>query len=180
MQRALHLTVLCLLSTPRALAWLPPLAWASFIFYLSSGRLDGPDLGVFGGFLTNLAHPGAFGVFALLLVPLARRAAHPRGGKWTGLTPEGALWVFVGAVIYGFTDELHQATVAGRDASVFDLLADAVGAFFVVLVVRYLGRRDATEKGLRHRLLLGLLASVGAAAISTVYSEQVGEGPWPF
>jgi len=173
----------CLLGTPRTLAWLPPLAWAALIFYLSSGRLEMGDLGVtaFGGFLTNLAHPGAFGIFALLLIPLARRRPHPwGGGRWTTLTPEGGLWVVAVSLIYGFTDELHQSVVAGRDASVLDILSDGVGAFFVVLVVRYLGRDDATEGGLRRRLLGGLLASVAAAAAATAYAERVGRGPWPF
>lgn len=181
-QRALFLGGQCLLATPRALAWLPPLAWAAFIFYLSSGQLDIGDLGgsPLGGFMTNLAHPGAFGLFALLLIPMAQRVPHGWGGRWTGLTPEGALWVVVIASIYGFSDELHQSTVEGRDASLLDLISDAVGAFFVVLVVRYLGRPDSTERGLRRRLLWGLSASFAAAAASTAYAEYVGRGPWPF
>lgn len=182
MQRTFFIVGQCLLATPRVLAWLPPLAWAVLIFYLSSGQLDIGDFGAvpFGGFITNLAHPGAFGVFALLLIPLTRRVPHPWGGRWTGLTPEGALWVVVAATIYGFSDELHQSIVEGRDASGLDLLSDAVGAVSVVLVVRYLGVPDSTERGLRRRLLWGLSASFAAAAASTAYAEYVGRGPWPF
>ncbi len=49
-------------------------------------------------------------------------------------------YIFVLAVIfacvYGITDELHQVTVPGRDASVGDLLADALGAFLGSLAAR--------------------------------------------
>jgi VanZ family protein len=49
-------------------------------------------------------------------------------------------YVFVLAVIfasiYGITDELHQVVVPGRDASVGDLLADAIGAFLGSLAAR--------------------------------------------
>jgi hypothetical protein len=47
--------------------------------------------------------------------------AMPRPGRAAALT---ALAIAVG---FGITDELHQSLVPGRDASVLDLVADAVG-----------------------------------------------------
>ncbi len=38
------------------------------------------------------------------------------------------LWAFALAAVYGITDEIHQMYVPGRDASVLDWLADAMGA----------------------------------------------------
>jgi VanZ family protein len=180
--RALRLAGTVLVSQARILSWLPPLAWASLIFFLSSGQpsLGGLDLGAFGGFFTNLAHPGAFGALALLLIPVFGRTVGPHGLRWTKLTPTNGLWVVTLVALYGLTDEIHQSTVDGRDASLLDWLSDMVGAYFVVRVALYLGRVDATARGLRRWLLAGLLASVASAALATWYTSKAGSGPWPF
>lgn len=189
-----------LLVQPRWLSWILPVAWAGAIFLLSSLRsLDGPSQAwELGGLTGNLGHPAVFGMLALLLVPLARRrllapmtppsptgplAPISRGGGgrlWTDLSPEGALWIVVVVALYGFTDELHQSTVEGRDASVLDLLSDTVGAVAVVAVVMYLGRADADGPGLRRRLAAGFAASLLAAGIATLWGMFVGPSPWPF
>lgn len=171
-----------LLVFPRTVVWLLPFSWALLIFVLSSftPNLEGFGLVRFGGFTTNLLHPGAFGLLALLIVPVFGRKVGPDDRRWTAMTSIGALWVIVIATLYGFTDELHQSTVVGRDASLLDLLSDSVGAFFSILVIGYLGREAATEKGLRIRLFIGLAASCAAAGAATAYSEFYGPGPWPF
>ena len=45
------------------------------------------------------------------------------------------------SVAYGFTDELHQAVVPGRDASFADLGFDVVGAVLGVVAAAALVRR---------------------------------------
>lgn len=167
---------------PRWLSWILPAAWAGAIFLLSSLRsLDAPsEAWELGGLTGNLGHPAVFGMLALLLVPLARRSKGEGGRRWTDLSPAGALWIVVAVSLYGFTDELHQSTVEGRDASVFDLLSDAVGAVAVVAVVMYLGRSDADGPGLRRLLVAGFAASLLAAGIATLWGLFMGPSPWPF
>ncbi|QDV05680.1 hypothetical protein Poly30_11790 [Planctomycetes bacterium Poly30] len=171
-----------LVTQPRFLSWLAPLSWAALIFVLSSGQpaLGGLDLGAFGGFLMNLAHPGVFGILTLLLVPLFARRKGPHGLRWTALTPVGAVWLVAFVAIYGFTDEVHQSTVEGRDASLLDFLSDTVGAFFVVAVTLYLGREDAKTSGLLRWIVAGVAASAASAGLATWYSAKAGGGPWPF
>lgn len=179
---SLRLTGRVLLLQPRVLAWLPPLAWAAMIFALSSFQptLDGFDLLSLGGFTQNLAHPAVFGILALLLAPVAARVPGPGGRPWARADGPAVLWVVVAVTLYGFSDELHQSTVEGRDASLFDVLSDAVGALATMLVIRYLGRDDATESGLLRRLAWGIAAACGAAGLSTLWGHTRGEGLWPF
>lgn len=171
-----------LVSQARILSWLPPLAWAALIFFLSSDvrSLGGIDLGAFGSLLGNLAHPGAFGILALLVVPVFGRTTGPHGLRWTKLTPANGVWIVALVAIYGMSDEIHQSTVEGRDASLLDWLSDCVGAYFVVRVVLYLGRSDANGRGLRRWLLAGIAASLASAGLATWYTARAGSGPWPF
>lgn len=173
---------LVLSAVPRALAWLPPLALGALIFHLSSSTLDVGPLGSsrIGHFLANLGHPGAFGVLALLVAAaVAPRTRTPRG-VWAQLTPERGLWVVVLTTLYGLTDELHQDTVAGRDASLLDLAGDFVGALFAVWVVRALGASRTTRSRLGRLFFAGIVCSAAAAAAATWWDQTYGEGPWPF
>lgn len=62
-----------------------------------------------------------FGVYFILGVLTWRALAVPRGMKAL-LAALAAMYVF------GLVDEVHQAFVPGRDASVFDWMADLLGA----------------------------------------------------
>jgi VanZ family protein len=90
--------------------WVAAGLWAALIFVVSSI----PSAGSSG-------HPTLRGAIEhmaeyLVLAALLRRC----GLSWR--TTMGA------TLLYGLTDELHQAVVPGRDASLADLLFDAVGA----------------------------------------------------
>lgn len=89
------------------------------LWFLSSRPLHLPDTGIQG--MDKLLH---FSVWALLagaiaLYPGRRVILRPR--FWT-------LIVIAVASFYGVMDELHQSFVPGRDASIFDWVADTLGA----------------------------------------------------
>jgi len=152
-----------LLRQPRALAWVAPLAWAGLLWWLSSHRslidTERAQALVYWG---NLAHAPAFGILALLLLPLA-----PRAAGWVRLGARELATVFSLATLYAAVDELHQSRVPGRDASLFDVVTDTVGVACVLWIAVYLSRRDGSEGGLRRRLLAGLALCAGAAVLST-------------
>jgi len=55
---------------------------------------------------------------------LALRAFH---GGFDRIRPEPTLYAGLTVILWGLSDEFHQSFVPGRDASGWDLLADAVG-----------------------------------------------------
>ncbi len=79
------------------------------IFALSS--LPGNEVGLPSP-LDKLAHLVEYALLGFLL------------GRGTGR----AALAFAVAALYGATDELHQAFVPGREASLFDWFADVLGA----------------------------------------------------
>jgi VanZ family protein len=104
--------------------WGPPIAYAAFLFYLSSRpvptMLAPPE-----GF-DKLAHFAAYAVLGALcaraLLFALRRSAR-------GVMKVGA--IFGGAALgalYGVSDEIHQSFVASRSAEVLDAVADAAGS----------------------------------------------------
>lgn len=106
-------------------AWAPPLLWAAVLFSISSQpRLPGG----LGGGLDKVAHFGAFAVLGLLLARAALSYRLPIG------------WPIALGLIYGATDEIHQAFVPGRYPDPADWLADALG---VAVACFYLYRRRA-------------------------------------
>lgn len=98
----------------------PLLLWAGLIAALSSfSNPPGPQQ---QGWTAYLAHGGEYAVLAFL-------ASHWAGRAFPRARP-GVLVILVwlGCVLYGASDELHQSFVAGRDASYLDWLLDALGA----------------------------------------------------
>ena len=170
-----------LLTQPRLLSWLAPVAWAAVIFSMSASEGVLEDLPVLPlqGFIWNFAHPVVFGLLALLIVPIAPRRVQG-GRRWTSMGGIGAIWTVALVTLYGFTDELHQSIVPGRDASLLDVLSDGVGATAVVVIVLYLGRQEPQPGGLRARFLGGLVACAAAAALVTAWDASFSEGLWLF
>ena len=89
------------------------------IFFASAG--PGPSLPPVRN-VDKVLHAGAYALLAGLWAwALAR--GRLRDASWRTLL---AAWAIASA--YGATDELHQLFVPGRQADVFDLAADAIGA----------------------------------------------------
>jgi VanZ family protein len=123
---------------PVVVAWLPVAAWAALIFISSaqSSISFAPDPWL--DFLVRKSgHMGVFGILALLLwraVAITTTWRRP----WT--------WALGLAVAYAVSDEVHQAFVAGREATLRDVAFDAVGAVIalsMLAIVRAVRRRRA-------------------------------------
>lgn len=98
----------------------PALIWAAVLFGLSCipGRRDAPAL-LPGA--DKLVHAVLFGILGALLARGLSRS--------TSLRFAALMLTSVGlAILYGASDEFHQAFVPGRSPDVLDLLADGAGA----------------------------------------------------
>lgn len=109
--------------------WLPAVAYAGLIVYLSS--LSHPEEmmpSVLEGLGDKVLHAVEYGLFGILWYRALRHAAGPWAARYAlGLA-------ILAAVVYGVTDELHQAFVPGREADAWDLLANGIGATVFTLV----------------------------------------------
>ncbi|MBN1657950.1 MAG: VanZ family protein [Anaerolineae bacterium] len=102
---------------PRPVRWGAVLAWMGVIFYLSAQPdLPHPSLGWLDLAISCSAHAFVYAVLALLLA-------------WAFATDHRALcWAFSLAMLYGLSDEFHQAFVPGRHPDPLDLLCNGAGA----------------------------------------------------
>jgi VanZ family protein len=108
------------------------------LYWLSSKpSLPTPDL--FWG-QDKVEHAVAFGLLGFLF------ASSFRAGKKVSLRKRVIMVTFLVGV-YGFFDEAHQFFVPGRDASFFDLCADAMGGFLsALLFLWYQSRKFSRQK----------------------------------
>src|SRR3989344_7025222 len=98
--------------------------WMGLIFILSSQpSLPAPDLLWQQDKLLHLV------VFGILSVLLAYSFKPPGVSTWAPVILLTAL-----VTVYGASDEYHQSFVAGRDASLWDLLADGAGGFLAAVM----------------------------------------------
>jgi len=105
----------------RLLFWVPPVAIALLIFWLSSrstypGGIELPYP------WDKLAHASVFGALALALELTFRHL--PKGMP----LHRRHLLIFVLVSCFGASDEIHQRFVPGRDCDVLDWMADSMGA----------------------------------------------------
>jgi VanZ family protein len=103
--------------------WLPVVAYAALIFYLSS--LPHPEENLpkilFEKLGDKLLHMIEYAVLALLFYRASRRAAGPR------IAQRALLLTILVVSFYGMTDEVHQAFVPFRESTWSDWLADTAG-----------------------------------------------------
>jgi VanZ family protein len=106
-------------------------AWAALIYYLSDqSRLDIPSIFTLQD---KLLHLSAYAVLGFLALGTQQTGAS--GYRVSDYWKIAAL-----TALYGVLDEFHQSFVPGRDADIFDVLADTsgglLGAGVLFLIVR--------------------------------------------
>jgi VanZ family protein len=82
-----------------------------------------------GGVSDKTVHFWVYGFLALLLF---RALAH---GQVVGLTISRAFLTVLFSMLYGVSDEFHQAFVPGRTPDIHDVMADTLGAAGVALLI---------------------------------------------
>jgi VanZ family protein len=100
--------------------WLVVAAYLSVIFFLSALSTL-PELP--GAPSDKLQHATAYAVMSALVVWALVR------GDWRLVTFRSVVAATLFCTLYGWTDELHQLFVPGRNYDVRDVLANATGAF---------------------------------------------------
>ena len=108
-----------------AVYWILTIGYMGIIFYLSS--LHNISLPKLPKNFDKVLHMCAYIPLAYLFYLSLRKS---------GINKYIFMLAIIFASIYGITDEFHQVFVPGRDADVFDLLADAFGAFLGSLAAR--------------------------------------------
>ena len=134
------------LNRKRALFYfLPAAGYAALIFALSSMALDMEELGPVLAF-DKLLHLAEYCILGYLLM----RAFATSGVPVLAASPVAAT-ILAGSV-YGLSDEIHQAFVPGRVASLTDLLFDAAGVSLAALTYPYVRYRLGPVRALENRI----------------------------
>jgi VanZ family protein len=111
----------------------PVILFCAFIFYISS--LPSPPAPSYGWkFSDKINHTGAYGIVMLLAFRASRWLFRDRSlGQQIMLS-------LIFTMLYGVSDEIHQAFVPNRECELYDWLADSLGgllaAIFILLTHR--------------------------------------------
>jgi len=122
--------------TPHFARFLPMLLFMGLLFLSSQMPDDAQPQAINEFHLDKYLHVAAYAILALsalyALQPWERRMPFRRLG----------LIIFLICGLYGISDELHQSFVPGRQMSVWDLIADLIGALLAIYAWRWLkGKR---------------------------------------
>ena len=109
------------------------LAYCALIYYLSDQtRLPVPELLDFK-MSDKLMHASAYAVMAFFFWQAGKAwMLHLDVLDWRIL----ALLCVLLCSLYGISDEWHQSFTVGRDASVFDWMADTIGALLLTMMLQ--------------------------------------------
>ena len=107
---------------------MPALLWSALIFGLSS--IPGHKLPTLPGWWNadKFVHTGIYAVLGALCWFGARGTLPARHGPAAPV-----LVAFLGATLYGITDEAHQVFTPMRSPDAYDVLADAIGGMLGAL-----------------------------------------------
>ena len=106
--------------------WLATFGYMGLIFFLSSLVFDVPDLPENSD---KVIHTGVYLLLAMLFYISFRKS---------GMKRNVFVWSIILTGLYGATDEIHQYFVPGRNADVYDVLADFSGALIGSTASRFL------------------------------------------
>src|SRR5215831_1574448 len=117
--------------------WAPVLGYAAAIYYFSSLPKPEEQLPEFVRDLSDkLLHVLEYGILGALWYRAFRWAAGPR------IAGSAVLLAVVAGSIYGMTDEVHQAFVPMRTASLLDWIADSLGTVIGVRGLSWIEQRQ--------------------------------------
>jgi len=110
-----------------------PVLLASVAIFIASHQpqIEFPDLGILN--LDKLLHLVAYFFYSLLLMLFFISNFNFNKRKVLLIT-------FVFATLYAISDEFHQSFVPGRDASVYDLLANILGISLSLLYCNFINK----------------------------------------
>lgn len=141
MSRAVDATLRRLRRWPLIYCWLPLIAWMGLIFWFSSRPrpFDLPDPWL-QTLVAKLGHViGYAGLSLLWWRALAASRVEPQRRKLA--------LAFLLSLLYGVSDEVHQAFVPGRIGNPADVLVDAAGAGLGLWLLRRWQRGRAVKLG---------------------------------
>lgn len=164
--------------------------WRSAIMWIAAGLALGvvleflpkPQQNVFWGVVYNTGHAPLFGVGSLVLLQLSRLLLDERVGRYRNHYAVA----FVGCGVLGFASELWQFFEPFRDADLWDIARDMLGAsVFLALyaTVDPRARRDAPwvdrfPRTIRAVATLALLANfVPIVVVELAYRHRAREHP---
>ena len=111
------------------------LAWMGLIFYLSSlTQSETPQVPLLGNWQSLVGHLVLYGICAALI----------EGSIWTWVSEQRLRWAFAAAAAataYGISDEYHQSFVAGRHATVEDVLVNTIAAMAAAFGIWWIAAR---------------------------------------
>jgi VanZ family protein len=116
-------------TSQRVLAWLPAVAWAGLIFFLSAQPDETLEkLGLQGQLLSIGGHLVVYFVLMVLLVVALRLSSN---------LPSRQVYIlsFLIVALYGLSDEYHQSFVPGRTATIADWFVDLIGAAIAWIIL---------------------------------------------
>ncbi|GJL64738.1 MAG: hypothetical protein NPIRA04_33920 [Nitrospirales bacterium] len=120
--------------------WLPVILYASLIVFLSSLSSPGVNfITIFPGFDDKIIHAIEYAILAILCY---RALLHTTTTEWRFYAPFLAI---MSSVMFGITDEIHQAFVPLRQADAWDVLADGIGASIGVGMWKWLFHLSSPE-----------------------------------
>jgi len=121
--------------------WAPVFLYCGIIVYLSSLSYPSRHLpSLLFGLSDKLVHGVEYGILGILLY----RALHQ-----TNRTIRSICLAIIWAVAFGISDEMHQWFVPNRQADLWDLLADTIGATLFILTWVFMTKKYSLRQPLQ-------------------------------